>query len=83
MTTAQTTLPSVTPPISAARALGEAESDASRAYGDLSPYSVKVQLEADGWHIDYELIDPELQGGGPHYVINAHDGTIARKQYEQ
>ena len=83
MTIAQTTLPQTATPISASRALGEAEGDATRAYGDLSPYRLEVQLKADGWHVDYELVDPELQGGGPHYVINAHDGTIIRKHYEQ
>jgi len=83
MTNTQTAHPLLATPITAARALGEAEADASRAYGDLSPYRVQVQLEPDGWHVDYELIDPELQGGGPHYVIHASDGTIIRKRYEQ
>jgi hypothetical protein len=70
-------------PIPASRALGEAESDALRAYRDLSPFRVEVRLEDDGWHIDYELKDPQLQGGGPHYVIDATDGRIVRKRYEQ
>jgi hypothetical protein len=71
------------PPITAGRALLEAESDALRAYGDLSLYRVAVGLESDGWHIDYELKDHRLQGGGPHYVIDPTDGRIVRKRYEQ
>jgi hypothetical protein len=70
-------------PIPASRALGEAESDALRAYRDLSPFRVEIRLEDDGWHIDYELKDPQLQGGGPHYVVDAADGRIIRKRYEQ
>jgi len=70
-------------PISAARALVEAEADAQRVDGDLSIYRVQLRLEADGWHVDYDLADPQLQGGGPHYVIDATDGRIVRKRYEQ
>lgn len=69
--------------ISGAQALGVAEPDAMRAYGDLSPYQARVRLEPDGWHVDYELSDPELQGGGPHYVIDAATGAIVSKKYYQ
>jgi hypothetical protein len=69
--------------ISAARALAEAEADAQRAYRDLSAYQVRVRLADDGWHVDYDLTDPRLQGGGPHYVIDATDGRIVSKRYEQ
>ena len=70
-------------PIPASRALGEAESDALRAYRDLSPFRVEIRLEDDGWHVDYELKDARLQGGGPHYVIDATTGRIIHKRYEQ
>jgi hypothetical protein len=29
------------------------------------------------------LRDPNLQGGGPHYVIDAETGAILSKRYEQ
>ena len=69
--------------ISGSQALGIAEADAVRAYGDLSPYQARVRLEPDGWHVDYELSDPTLQGGGAHYVLDASNGAIIRKRYEQ
>jgi hypothetical protein len=69
--------------ISAARALAEAEADAQRAYRDLSIYRVQSHLADDGWHVDHEVDDPRLQGGGPHYVIGATDGRIVPKRYEQ
>ena len=33
--------------------------------------------------IAYELKDPRLKGGGPHYVIDAATGAIVLKRYEQ
>ena len=57
--------------------------DAERAYRDLAPYRISIALEPDGWHIDYELKDPHLNGGGPHYVIDASTGSINWKEYEQ
>src|SRR5436305_90002 len=41
------------------------------------------ELEEDGWHVDYELKDPRLKGGGPHYVIDRFNGAILSKRYEQ
>ena len=76
-------MPTTPPSISAAQALGIAEVDALRAYRDLSRLRVLLRLGADGWHVDYELADPTLQGGGPHYVIDAVSGAILRKRYEQ
>lgn len=29
------------------------------------------------------MIDPTLNGGGPHYVVDAESGRILRKRYEQ
>jgi hypothetical protein len=60
-----------------------AREDAERAYRDLAAYCVDATLESDGWHIDYELKDPRLNGGGPHYVIDAVTGAISSKRYEQ
>lgn len=60
-----------------------AQADAETAYRDLSVYRIQLVLEADGWHVDYELKDPRLKGGGPHYVIDAVSGMIVSKRYEQ
>jgi hypothetical protein len=65
------------------RVLAIAQADAASAYRDLSPYRICLALEEDGWHIDYELKDPNLTGGGPHYVIDAESGVILSKRYEQ
>jgi hypothetical protein len=72
-----------TSPISASLALSAVETDAIAAYRDLSPFRVEVRLEDDGWHVDYELKDATSNGGGPHYVVDADDGRILRKRYEQ
>ena len=64
-------------------ALKIARSDAEKAYRDLSEYRITIALEPDGWHIDYNLKDPRIKGGGPHYVIEKESGQIASKRYEQ
>jgi hypothetical protein len=69
--------------ISCDQALQVARLDAERAYRDLSPFCIQIVLEPDGWHIDYELKNTRLRGGGPHYVIDARTGTILSKRYEQ
>lgn len=71
------------PFITSDEALRIARLDAERVYRDLSPYRASISLERDGWHVDYELKDPSLQGGGPSYVIDPGDGEILTKQYEQ
>jgi hypothetical protein len=63
--------------------LAIAQADALRAYRDLAHYRIQLVLESDGWHVDYELKDPSLKGGGPHYVIDATNGTIISRRYEQ
>jgi len=78
-TIAALTVPSIT----SDQALRIARLDAERVYRDLSPYRASVSLEQDGWHVDYELKDSRLQGGGPHYVIDPGNGAILTKQYEQ
>lgn len=79
------TIEKVTAPssITSDQALKIARLDAERVYRDLSPYRASVSLEPDGWHVEYELKDPHLQGGGPRYVIAPGDGEILTKQYEQ
>jgi len=57
--------------------------DAERAYRDLSGYRITLVLQTDGWHVDYELVNPDLNGGGPHYVIDPATGVIHSKRYEQ
>ena len=71
------------PGIACAEALRIAHADAQRAYRDLSGYRIGVSLEDDVWQIDYELKDARLQGGGPHYLIDAATGEIRSKRYEQ
>jgi hypothetical protein len=70
-------------PIAADQALAIAQADGLRAYRDLSPYRIEMVLEVDGWHVDYELKNPRLHGGGPHYVIDARTGAIITKRYKQ
>jgi len=65
------------------QALHIARLDAETAYRDLSPFRIEITLEGDGWHIDYELRNTRLHGGGPHYVIDAQSAAILSKRYEQ
>ena len=69
--------------VESSQALATAHEDALRAYRDLSPFRIELILEPDGWHIDYELRNPEAVGGGPHYVIDASTGAILYKRYDQ
>jgi hypothetical protein len=74
---------SVSPVLAGDQALAVAQADAIKAYGDLRPYRILLALEDDGWHVDYELKDSRLKGGGPRYVIDAVSGAIISKRYEQ
>ena len=71
------------PRLSSDEALKIARLDAERAYLDLTSYCIEIALEADGWHVDFELKNPQLNGGGPHYVIESSTGVILAKRYEQ
>jgi hypothetical protein len=71
------------PRVSGVAALRIAHADAEEVYRDLSAYRIVLALEADGWHIDYQLKSATAVGGGPHYVIDAATGAIANKRYEQ
>ena len=75
--------PSSAPVLGGGQALVVAQADALTAYGNLSGYRIQLVLEEDGWHVDYELKDPRLKGGGPHYLIDAITGAILAKRYEQ
>lgn len=63
-------------------ALRIARTDAEKAYRDLTHYRICIILQEDGWHVDYELANPKMQGGGPHYIVNL-EGKIIQKRYEQ
>jgi len=63
--------------------LAIAQEDAARVYRDLTPYWIQLVPEDDGWHVDYELKNPRLKGGGPHYIIDAHTGAVISNRYEQ
>ncbi|HXJ64062.1 MAG TPA: hypothetical protein VNN79_09935 [Actinomycetota bacterium] len=69
--------------ISEQDAVAIAADNARRVYRDLSVYRVVVSLIDDDWHVDYELTDPNMVGGGPHYVISAETGEITSYRYEQ
>jgi hypothetical protein len=71
------------PAITSDQALQIARQDGEKAYRDLTSYRITLALEQDGWHVDYELKDPNLNGGGPHYIIDATTGAILTKRYEQ
>ncbi len=69
--------------VSCDQVLRVAHVDALKAYHDLSPYRISMELADDGWHVDYQLKDPNRNGGGPHYIIDAQTGAILKKRYEQ
>jgi len=71
------------PLIPCEQALDTARLDAEKAYRDLSGFRVLISLGPDGWHVDYDLKDPQMNGGGPHYVIDPATGRILSKRYEQ
>lgn len=79
MASVETTLP----PLAGDQVLAIAQKDALAAYRDLSPYAIRLALEVDGWHVDFDLKDPKITGGGPHYVIHPQTGQIMQKRYEQ
>jgi hypothetical protein len=71
------------PTVSCIQALDVAHRDASRVYREPNKFQITIVLADHGWHIDYSLTDPDLCGGGPHYVIDAGSGAILRKRYDQ
>src|SRR5207245_3818491 len=83
MTTAAISAPPSRTAISSHEALRIARLDAEEAYGHLADFRIEILLERDGWHINYWLKDPNLNGGGPHYVIESNTGAIVSKKYFQ
>jgi hypothetical protein len=71
------------PQVSPDGALRIARLDAEQKYRDLSPYRIAIVLEDTHWRIDYELRNSNVQGGGPHYLIDAATGAILSKRYAQ
>jgi len=71
------------PQLSADAALRIAQLDAENKYRDLSPYRIAIVLEDNQWRIDYEMKNCNVQGGGPHYLIDAVTGAILFKRYTQ
>ena len=69
--------------LEASEVLAIAEADASSVYGNLLNFRITRALNSDGSHVDYNLRDPYLKGGGPHYVIDPSTGEIVDKRYEQ
>jgi hypothetical protein len=83
MTMATVTPTTSAPPLPPDKALEIARLDAEKVYRDLNRYRIQIVLEQDGWHVEYWFKDPNLQGGGPHYVIDATTGAIVSKHYYQ
>ena len=81
--TTQTVAPRSGPAITSDEAMRIARLDAEPVYGDLTGYSITVCYGQDGWHVDYELTEPLVAGGGPHYVIDGTTGRILSKRYDQ
>lgn len=71
------------PALSSDQILRIARMDAEQAYRDLTAYRISLALEKDGWHVEYQLKDPGLNGGGPHYLIDPFTGAIVSKRYDQ
>jgi hypothetical protein len=71
------------PQLSADAALRIARLDAEKRYRDLSQCRIAIVLEDNQWRIDYEMRNPNVQGGGPHYLIDALTGAILSKRYAQ
>jgi hypothetical protein len=83
MTTTTANAPTTAPSIPCDKALEVARLDAEKVYRDLDRFRIEIVLEPDGWHIEYYLKDPNLNGGGPHYVIDVRTGAILSKKYYQ
>ena len=74
---------SPTSAVTSDKVLQVARQDAEKVYRDLSAYRITLALEQDGWHVDYDVKDSCVNGGGPHYVIDPMNGAILKKRYEQ
>src|SRR5437763_17182857 len=83
MTTATGATPGSDPTFPCDQALQIARLDAEKVYRDLFRFRIEIVLEAGGWHINYILKNPQMNGGGPHYIIDATSGAIVSKMYYQ
>jgi hypothetical protein len=70
-------------PLTKEEILEIAAKDALKAYRDISIYKVTALESMGVWNVDYELKNPNLNGGGPHYRIHYLSGEILEKRYEQ
>jgi len=52
-------------------------------YGDISIFRITIRRSGEGWHVEFDPLDPELQSGGPHYIIDEDEGSIVSKKYFQ
>lgn len=64
-------------------ALKIARENAERMYRDLSIYKIEAELKDGKWYVDYNILNTQMVGGGPHYVISAETGEIISFRYEQ
>jgi hypothetical protein len=51
--------------------------------GEVFEVGSHLLLEEDGWHVDYELKDPRLNGGGPHYLKEGEMELVLSRLGEQ
>jgi len=70
-------------PLSSDQILRIANEDAIRMYGDISIFRITIRRSGEGWHVEFDPLDPELQSGGPHYIIDEDEGSIVSKKYFQ
>jgi len=64
------------PPVNQETALKIAQKDAKSSYRDLSVYNIRAKYKEGNWHVDFDLKDPQMPGGGPHYIICGETGII-------
>jgi Zn-dependent metalloprotease len=73
--------------ITRAQAVAIAMTEAKKVYQ--SPreleeaYVVEATLADDVWRVDFELKDPDANGGGPHYLIDAKTGRVLHTRLVQ
>ena len=57
--------------------------NAGQVYRDLSVYRVEAVLKEGKWYVDFEFADKDMDGGGPHFVIDAETGEIIGSRFDQ
>ena len=71
------------PAVKSEYALQIALDDARQVYADMSVYRPEIRLEDGRWRVVFVFKNPEMQGGGPSYVISSDTGEILEKAYGQ